>query len=431
VTRGPTSDRARQGFIGSYAFGIAAAVFNQGGTFLGNLLVARVVGVDQFGAFTVVQVTALSLATIMQLSLWLTTTHFMAQSIALDAERAGRTIATLQLVARVLATISVLVVLAGSGWYSAAVFEDPALQVALIAASGAVAGSILYSHQAGALVGLQAFRQHALAALVPGVVQLASVFVGAKLYGYVGALVGLSFGAVVRCVFAGWALRAALRTRDIPKRRPDVRAMWRELVAFAAPASANALTYAGAAWAASGIIVQQHGMAGFALYAACLNIRTMVMFVPLQANTVSVALLSRLSVAADQATFRRGFWSNLGMLVLTSALFALIISFFSVELLGLYGREFVNGRDLLITLMIGCAFEAAGYGITQSYSSRGRMWTMFFLGALPRDITFLCVLFYLSKSYGLAAAGWAFVISWTAYLLMLGVNLRAGREATS
>jgi O-antigen/teichoic acid export membrane protein len=418
--------RAQQGFIGSYAFGIAAAVFNQGATFLGNLLVARVLGVDQFGAFTVVQVTVVSLATIMQLSLWLTTTHFMAQSLALGSERAGQVLATLQWIARVLATVSVLVVLAGSGWYSAAVFEDSALQVALVAASGVVAGSILYSHQAGALVGLQAFRQHALAALVPAVVQLASVFVGAKLYGHVGALVGLSFGAVVRCIFAGAALRAALRTRDIPKRRPDVRAMWRELVSFAAPASANSLTYAGAAWVASGIIVQQHGMAGFALYAACLNIRTMVMFVPLQANTVSVALLSRIFAAEDPTAFRRGYWSNLGMLVLTSALFALIISWFSGEVLAFYGREFVNGREILMTLMIGCVFEAAGYGITQSYSSRGRMWTMFFLGALPRDITFLVSLFYLSGSYGLAAAGWAFTISWTVYLLMLSASLRVG-----
>jgi hypothetical protein len=76
--------------------------------------------------------------------------------------------------------------------------------------------------------------------------------------------------------------------------------------------------------------------------------------------------------------------------------------------------------------MIGCVFEAAGYGITQSYSSRGRMWVMFFLGALPRDLTFLLSLFYLSRSYGLAAAGWAFAIAWTVYLLLLSANLRAG-----
>jgi O-antigen/teichoic acid export membrane protein len=418
--------RDGQRFIGSYAFGIAAAVFNQGATFLGNLLVARVLGVDQFGAFTVVQVTAVSLATIMQLSLWLTTTHFTAQSLALGSERAGQVLATLQWVARVLAIVSVLVVLVGSGWYSQAVFEDSSLQVALIAASGAVAGSILYSHQAGALVGLQAFKQHALAALVPGVVQLASVFIGAKLYGYVGALVGLSFGAVVRCVFAGVALRAALRARDIPKRRADVHGMWRELAAFAAPASANSFTYAGAAWVASGIIVQQHGMAGFALYAACLNIRTMVMFVPLQANTVSVAMLSRLFAAEDRTTFRRGYWLNLGMLVLTSALFAVAISVFADQVLALYGREFVSGRALLMILMIACAFEAAGYGITQAYSSRGRMWAMFFLGALPRDITFLVSLFHLSKFHGLAASGWAFAISWTLYLLMLSASLKAG-----
>jgi hypothetical protein len=137
-------------------------------------------------------------------------------------------------------------------------------------------------------------------------------------------------------------------------------------------------------------------------------------------------LLSRLFVTEDRATFRRGYWSNLGMLVLTSALFALIISGFSNELLALYGHEFMNGHDLLLTLMIACAFEAAGYGITQAYSAHGRMWAMFFLGALPRDITFLVSLFYLSKSYGLAAAGWAFAISWTVYLLMLSANLRTG-----
>jgi hypothetical protein len=56
------------------------------------------------------------------------------------------------------------------------------------------------------------------------------------------------------------------------------------------------------------------------------------------------------------------------------------------------------------------------------------MWTMFFRGALPRDITFLLSLFYLSKSHGLAAAGWAFAISWTVYLLMLSAKLRTGEE---
>src|SRR5690606_7495713 len=139
----------------------------------------------------------------------------------------------------------------------------------------------------------------------------------------------------------------------------------RELLGFVVPASANGATYMAVLWLAATSVVQQtNGLLLSALYVACMNIKTLVLFVPQQANNVSVAYLSRYRANLPEH-YRKALLSNLFLIVLGTAIGAAVVAGLAGEVLSLYGDAFVEGVDLLRVLMAAAVMESVGYGLAQ------------------------------------------------------------------
>jgi hypothetical protein len=168
-------------------------------------------------------------------------------------------------------------------------------------------------------------------------------------------------------------------------------------------------------WITATLVVSQpDGLLMSAVYVACMNIKTLVLFVPQQANTASVAYLSRYR-ANVSGEYKIALTWNLLMISLATLLTAAVVALFAPYVLRLYGDQFVVAAPLLQVLMAAAVAEAVGYGLTQHFSSRGAMWTVFFAASLPRDlIVVLGVTAWLS-TYGLVAIACAFLISWIVY----------------
>jgi len=398
-----------------------AAGLNQGSTLIANVVLANILVAEEFGRYGAIQLSVTVIASAAQLSAWLSAAHFAGRYRDSSPERLGRVLFVIRtMVAVVAGSVAIALVVARNG-YAAVLLADPraGLEVALAATYILFTG--LNAYQLGVLVGLDSLRPYARSSVVQGLAAIALVVAGGYFGGVAAALSGLSAGAVIRWALTERIVSGALHRAGLQLRRDGLAEVVSEVVRFSLPASINGATYMAALWITLNVIVYQPaGLLLGAVYVVCMNLKTLVLFVPQQANSVSVAHLSRYRATAPRDYWRALVW-NTGFITSLATMGALAIGVFSTEVLRLYGTEFVEGAAFLQILMIAAVTEAIGYALTQHFSSRGAMWTVFLAASLPRDAILVIGAAYFLPKYGLSAVAWAAAASWLVYSIGLAL----------
>jgi O-antigen/teichoic acid export membrane protein len=277
----------------------------------------------------------------------------------------------------------------------------------------------LNSYQIGVVMGLDALRGYAKSSVAQGLISVAVVVGMGYMAGARGALAGLSLAAAVRWALTSVVVSRALRHHRIHLRAKGASHDTAEVVRFSLPASLNAFTYMGALWVvATALVRQPDGLILSALYAVSMNIKTLVLFAPHQANSMSVVYLTRYRFS-DAAAYRNEFLLNMLMMFTVALVAAGMAGVLAPHIMSLYGESFSAGVGLLRVLMISAVAEAVGYGLTQHYSSRGAMWTVLLAASVPRDLIVVVAAIGFLPAYGVTTIGWAYTVSWLVYSAML------------
>src|SRR6185437_14118299 len=85
----PASTSLHSRFGTGLAFNVVGAVFNQGSTFIFNIVAANLLGRQAFGKYAMIQSTLATLAMIAQMSAGFTATKFVAEFRSTNPRRAG------------------------------------------------------------------------------------------------------------------------------------------------------------------------------------------------------------------------------------------------------------------------------------------------------------------------------------------------------
>ncbi len=138
-------------------FNLVAAVFNQGSTFLVNVVVANLLGRERFGEYTMVLATVATLGTLGQLSMGYTATKHIAEFRSIDPERTSRILGLCarRFRSRHLAAL----VLASAAADRRADAQSPRPHLRAAPAAAAVFFTVLNGFLAGALAGLESYRR--------------------------------------------------------------------------------------------------------------------------------------------------------------------------------------------------------------------------------------------------------------------------------
>lgn len=418
-----------------FFWNLTASVANQGTTVVTNVLIVHLSTVQIFGQYAAVQAAVMALSSITQLSAWFAATKFSAELIDRDAKRLGDVLGVLSAVAILGGAAGSIGLLITSNWYAVAALHDAHLATGVMLASGFVLCTAINSFQAGALLGSGAIGSYAKSslALIPVVILLPPI--GLVALGANGALAGLSLGALVRCAITEWILRRELYLRNVRIRYAHFRANLSTVWHFCLPASANGLTYAGAMWIVSILIV--HSAGGFrdmAIFSAVVTLKTLILFLPSQINIVVIALINRASKSqSDQ--YRNIFWMNLYVIVGFTSAVAVIMALIAAPVLRIYSQAFVEGSTLLKIYMIGAIPEALGFALMQHFSAGQRLWKPLILGAIPRDLSFVILSYILLPKTGVNGVGVAYAISWTVcsigYSALIWLDTRSAKPAKS
>ena len=350
------------------------------GVSAGNLLTAvvaaRLLGIEDFGAFSIVRGTVYMMVSIAGLGIGLTATRYIAEMKTAQPERLGKVLGLCELSAW------------GSGLFFALLFLCLAPQIAeqslnapqvtgqLRLASVYILFISFNFYQIGVLNGFEAFLPQAKISFVQALLSL--VFTASLTWWLAldGAALSLGLAAMANCILYQMAIHRELKSWNIVIYYRQLRSESDVLSGFTLPAALAAVIGALTMWSGSACLVRQaDGLAQMAVFTAAGNVRSLIMFIPELVTKVASPILCSLAGEQNQSGYSRVFWINLTIVAGSSLVVAVLLTLAGPWLMALFGRSFSNaGSAIVLAVAAGAVVEVIANTLYQPIYVRGRLW---------------------------------------------------------
>jgi O-antigen/teichoic acid export membrane protein len=405
---------------------VAATALTQGATFVGNVLLAHILGRLAFGEYGMIQSTLLALASIGQLATGVAATRYVAEFRDVDKIRTGRALGLCFMATLCTGVVGCALLAFGSRYIAEDLLGAAHLAEPLIVGCGFVLFSVMNGYQVGALAGLEAYRSIGIVSGLHGIVHVTMAAVFAFGWGLNGAALAGTLSGIVRWLLYQRVLRFEAGRAEVPIRYDGLRTEGRLLWRFALPAALSGFSSMPALWLANTFLVRApQGYAEMAIYSACVSLKGLVMLAPGLLNSVGVSLLSNLWGLGRSESYKSIFQMNVAATAFTSVIGALFLAGTGIWLLGLFGGEFVAGYGVLLILAAACILEAIAVALYQAVYSQERMWLSLFVVTLPRDLMIVVLAFFLTGKFGAIGLALANAVSWAFALTAIAILVRS------
>lgn len=400
----------RERLLSGFSWSVVSTISLQGSVLLTTIVVARLLGLEDFGVYALLVGTVMTVAGVAQGGTGLIATKFVGELMASDPARVGRILRMCAVITSLTGVVTAGLLFLLAPVVAGTLLGKPQVEPHVRWVALAIVFQVVVAYQHGALQGFGAFRLISRVGVIAGLLHLGVCSFGAWAGGLTGALLGFVIASACRALIFWVTLRQECRSRHISASKHISQEDWALVWNFALPASLAGMVTLPCLWAVT-VLVARHpdGLVWVALFSVGHQVRLAVLQLPTLLNAVSFSVLSRLKGMGDQAAFRQVFWSNLTMGLAFVSVVVGALSLMAGEVLGLYGPGFADGRTLLIILLVSAIPELLGSTVYQVVQSKGRMWHSLLMVALPRDLSYVALAVMLISSHALQGAGLAYL----------------------
>ena len=392
------------------AWATIGTVFTQGSTLFSNIWIANLVGKTTFGEYAIVLATVQATAALASLGIGYTATRYIAEWRHRDVHRAGQLLNLFNRLSWFAAVTAALLLALSASGIAGSALRAPALGTSLMLAAASTVFTVRNGFLTGALMGLESFRSLGIVGIVSGSLYLAFTVAGAANDGVRGAVIGLLISAALQCALLTVAVKRERTSQQLGTGSASYKKERPLLFRFALPAALSGVSSVPALWAVQALIARSHNSFGdLALYAAGLNMLTMIMFTPTVLNGVAMAWINRTQAVSGDAAYRSAIRTTLGVNLFTVLIALTGVAVLSPLILGLYGQGFRTGYLGLGLLLVSSVPEAFTNALAQSLQTRERMWESFLCVNIPRDVVLVTAAAFLIPRYGLTGAASAYL----------------------
>jgi len=371
-------DSLRRRFTRGAFWSLAGIAGSRICTFLGAIIAARFLGQTGFGELAIIQSTIGLMGTFTGLGIGLTAIRYVADLSRQEPDRTGRIIALTYQSSWIAGGGMAFLSLAAAPWLAAHILNAPHLTGQLRLASLLLFVSTIFGPQLGVLTGFQAFRSLARINWSQGLASLLLIAVLAWGAGLTGVIVAMILANAMGGIMATRALGRECRDLGI---RLNFREAWREkaiLWQFSLPSFLSDALHMPVVWAANAILVNQPGgYAELGVFNAANQFRVLILFLPNILAAVTIPLLAEIHGQNDRQHFAQVANLNLRTIWIFALGVAFTIIGCSSWLMGLFGKQFADGRTILALLAGVAILQTANGTVGQSLAGSGRMWAGF------------------------------------------------------
>jgi O-antigen/teichoic acid export membrane protein len=343
-----------------------------------SIALARVLDVESFGKFGMLQSTLLTLQAFANVGLSQTATKYVAEFRTTDPARAGRVVGLSNTTALIAGTLLLLLTALTAPWLSHRALAAADLQGSLKITSVAVLFGALAGAQVGALAGLQAFRTMAGAGALSALLSSPALLVGALYGGVTGAAWGLVLTSVATWAVGHVALRKELRRAQIAVTRLGSRRELPFLLSFSVPAMLSGTMVMPVFWYCATRFAQQpNGYKEIGVFNAANQWFAALLVVPVLVGQVVLPEMASRLGRNQENDATRVLWTAMKANGIFASVTGLCLAVLSPLIMSSYGSEFRSGWPALVVSIVTAVLIAVQAPIGQFIAASGRMWTGF------------------------------------------------------
>ncbi len=377
------ASRLARRLAGDFAWLTACSMLARVGALISVILVARILGRDVYGEFSLIRSTVNGFVVLASFGMGRAATKYVAELLATDKERVGRIIALNYVFSFVASACVATIFWILTPRLYADVVDAPRLIPQARLSAILLILSALVSAQAGVMSGLQAFRGLAIATAASGLGAIPFFVAGARFWGLSGAILGFASGAFLNYLINGAFIWRQLRKAGI---RYRFRECWQErevLWNFCLPSTLTAVTTGLVGTTATMILARQNdGIAQVALFEAARQIQTAILYLPNMATQVILPTLTAQNAARERRRYVKTLKYNALINVAFASTLAVFIALASPWIMSAFGAGFEEGAATLVVLLIGGVIASVCNVCASATTSLGALWTGFFLNAI-------------------------------------------------
>jgi len=342
-----------------------------------SIVVARSLGVVQFGAFGIVQNTSALFATFAGMGLGLTATKYVAEYRETQPEKAGEIIFFSTRIAIGSGLVMMILLLLGAPLLARYALAAPKLTGALRVSAAALLFTAASGAQLGILAGLEAFKTLGIVTCISNVILLVTTISGVVLFGLPGAIWGAVVGAALAVFINQRAVVMASRKRGIIASGSHLRSQLAIIRSFSIPAISAGIMTGCAGWACTAILVNRAGYTQMGIFNSSNYWRQAILFLPATIGYSLLPVLSSLNAERDSRGLKRvvliGVFMNMGLAMIVG----IPIVLFSKSIMRAYGRGFEDGSKVLLVIALAGGLIAVNNHLSRVAAGIGRMWLSF------------------------------------------------------
>lgn len=374
-------------------------------TFVGTVIVARLLGAEGFGELAMIQSTIGMLGVFAGLGIGMTATRYVAELRLIDPERTGRIIGLTYLVSWTTGGIMGLFCILVAPWIAAKTLNASHLIPEIRLASLLLIITSGFGPQSGILQGMQTFQSIAKITLWQSLASLPITVVLVWFLGLRGVILSLILNTLLGALLASKTLFYQYRSLGI---YVNIFQAWQEKIIlwkFSVPTFLATIVYSQVMWISNLILINQPtGYNELGFFNAAMQLQWMITSFNTIILSVSLPIFSELYSQGNIIYYINLFDNYLKLnwrLAIGLGFFSLSISPF---ILLIYGNNFKESVPIFVVTILMSVIYVANCSSYQVIFSSGLMWLNLwihiFWGVILISLSYILTPYF--KAFGLA-----------------------------
>lgn len=398
------------------------SVISRGSMLLAAILVARILGKEQYGELGMIRSTINMFVVFAGFGLGLTATKYVAEFRESDKVKTGKIIGLSAIFAGLSGGLIAVIILTLTPYLAKNTINAPHLILELRLGAVMLFFSALNGAQTGVLSGFEAFKAIARVNLISGVVAFPIQIGFTYLWGLTGSVVGYGISFLLLWILSYSAVRKESKKYNVHINFFNAWNEWEVLYKFSLPALLSGLLVSPVVWICNAMLVNYpDGFGQMAIFDAANQWRTLIIFIPTILSQIALPLLS--SSLDTNNKYNNILRVNLKINVVISLLVTAIVSIFSVPIMKLYGGDFEEGWPVLILLALSAVLFSIGNILGKVLASKGKMWLGFIFNFIWAVLIIAVSYVLLKEGYGAVGLAIANFISYLLFTIIIYIYI--------
>jgi O-antigen/teichoic acid export membrane protein len=362
---------------------LAGEAGSRASSFISAIIVARWLGVAEYGAFALIQSTLALLLTFAVFGMGHTTSRYIAALRNTDVTRVQGINSLVLLFAALTGIVTTAALFVAAPYFATTILAAPELAGPLRTVAPVLLLYAITGAAGGTILGFEAFKQSTRIAWICGVSSIVAIVVGISFLGFQGAIAGLVAGELIRCALTVLLARQIMRQNGLQllgrAHLREVKILWQ----FSLPLLLTSVLFTSITWFCQAAIARQtDGLTEIGLYDVAQKCMTLVALVPVAASAAFGPVLANLSGDGDTSVQKR-VTVNLAIVQLfLTAVAAATVALAAPCVPLVFGPGFVTASPVVLVTMALAPVYVLRHLYWQATISAGHAWTSVMLSAV-------------------------------------------------